>query len=124
MKKPNSSYFKSGHVPWNKEKKGLHLSPASEFKKGSRPINWCPVGTIRVRLDKHTKTQRNWIKIQEPKTWIELAKHVWLKSGRKLIKGLCLHHKNNRSDDDRLSNLMLVTRQEHPKLHNHKNTKN
>jgi len=27
--------FKKGHIPWIKGKKGIHLSPASEFKKGN-----------------------------------------------------------------------------------------
>lgn len=26
--------FPKGHTPWNKNKKGIHLSPESEFKKG------------------------------------------------------------------------------------------
>jgi len=26
--------FKTGHKPWNKERKGLHLNPNTEFKKG------------------------------------------------------------------------------------------
>lgn len=119
----NSGAFKKGTVPWNKGK-SVRLSPKSEFKKGQPSINWKPVGTITVRLDKHSKTKRNWIKVEEPKTWIELAKYVWLKAGRQLTKGMCLHHINNRSDDDRIENLMLVSRQEHPKLHNHKNTRN
>lgn len=28
--------FKKKHIPWNKGKKGIHLSPKSEFKKGDR----------------------------------------------------------------------------------------
>lgn len=31
--------FKSGQIPWNKNKKGLHLSPKTEFKKGQEPWN-------------------------------------------------------------------------------------
>lgn len=32
----NGVGFPKGHKPWNKEKKGIHLSPKSEFKKGMR----------------------------------------------------------------------------------------
>lgn len=31
--------FKQGHRPWNKDLKGIHLSPHSEFKKGTAPRN-------------------------------------------------------------------------------------
>lgn len=84
---------------------------------------WVPVGTIRQRKDKNG-TKRNFIKVKEPKTWMELARYVWNKAGRKFVVGMCLHHINNRSDDDRIENLILVSRNEHPKLHNRWNTKN
>ena len=29
--------YEKGHVPWNKGKKGIHLSPQTEFKKGNIP---------------------------------------------------------------------------------------
>lgn len=31
--------WQSGHEPWNKGQKGIHLSPKSEFKKGRTPWN-------------------------------------------------------------------------------------
>ena len=31
---PASNPFKKGYTPWNKGKKGIHLSPKTEFKKG------------------------------------------------------------------------------------------
>ena len=37
FKKGNQA--RKGCVPWNKNKKGIHLSPKSEFKKGHTP--WC-----------------------------------------------------------------------------------
>lgn len=38
--KPKSDYlitYEKGHIPWNKDKKGIHLSPKTEFKKGNIP---------------------------------------------------------------------------------------
>jgi predicted DNA-binding protein YlxM (UPF0122 family) len=37
LSKPN--YFQKGHAPWNKELKGIHLSPNTEFKKGQKSLN-------------------------------------------------------------------------------------
>lgn len=31
--------FKKGHIPWSKNKKGIHLSEKTEFKKGCIPWN-------------------------------------------------------------------------------------
>lgn len=39
MHKKNSGSFQSGHSPWNKNLKGIHLSSESEFKKGCNG-NW------------------------------------------------------------------------------------
>jgi len=32
--KPNKTSFKKGQIPWNKNIKGIHYSPETEFKKG------------------------------------------------------------------------------------------
>jgi hypothetical protein len=121
--KPNKTSFKKGQEPWNKGTTGIMKANSGSFKKGQEGINWKPVGTITQRKDK-SGTIRNWIKTKEPNVWIEYAKYVWLKSGKKLKKNYCLHHINNRSDDDRIENLLMVSRQDHPKLHNRWNTKN
>jgi hypothetical protein len=39
--------FTPGQKPWNTGIKGLHHSPATEFKKGNRPWGWVPVGSLR-----------------------------------------------------------------------------
>ena len=121
--KPNSTSFKKGNIPWNKGTKGLIKPNKGSWKKGQRGKNWKPVGTKSIRKDK-SGTRRRWIKIKEPNIWIEYAKYLWLKSGRKLKKNYCLHHISNNSLDDRIENLILVTRSDHVKLHNRWNTKN
>lgn len=127
--KPNATSFKKGQIPWNNGKSGLHLSPRTEFKRGVHSIRWVPAGTVKIRFDKGSKTKRRWIKYKDdfkagPFNWMELSKYLWIKNRRKLVKGMCLHHINNDSLDDRVENLMLVSRKEHPKLHNRWNTKN
>ena len=43
--------FAPGHATWNKGMKGLVYagSKATMFQPGSKPFNWVPVGTERVR---------------------------------------------------------------------------
>lgn len=120
---PNQTSFKKGQIPWNKGTKGVMKANSGSFKKGQKGTNWKSVNTITIRKDK-SGTQRQWIKIQEPNIWTEYAKYLWLKAGRKLTKGFCLHHINLNSLDDRIENLCLVSRKDHPKIHNRWNTKN
>lgn len=61
----NNGRFKKGHIPWNKNIKGLHLSPDTEFKKGEKGIKWLPVGSITTRKYKNGEIRR-FIKIKEP----------------------------------------------------------
>src|SRR3990167_1329429 len=119
----NIGFFRKGQIPWNKNIKGIHFSPSTEFKKGNNPINWKPIETISYRID-NNGVLRYWIKIKEPNIWIELSKYIWVKAGRNLRKGMLLHHINNDSSDDRLENLMLISRKQHPKLHSRWNTRN
>ncbi len=120
---PNQTSFKKGMAPWNKGIKGLHLSGKTEFKKGQKPINHKLVGTLSIRIDK-SGTRRRWVKVAEPNIWVEYAKYLWARAGNELVKGVCLHHINNNSLDDRVDNLIMVSRGAHVKLHNRWNTKN
>jgi hypothetical protein len=120
---PNKTSFKKGSIPWNKGLKGVMRPNSGSFKKGQKGINWKPIGTQRIRIEK-SGTKRRYIKIKEPNIWIEFAKYIWLRANRKLRKGFCLHHISRNSLDDKLENLILVSRQDHPKLHNRWNTKN
>ena len=113
-KKPTNS-FKNGHIPWNKGIKGIHLSEDTEFKKGRKP-NFCfPVGTIRIRKEKGKP--RNFIKIAEPNKWKYYAVFLWEQANGKIPKGYVIHHINKNRLDDRLDNLVCLTRSEHINLH-------
>ena len=112
----NQTSFKKNHIPWNKDKKGIHLSPQSEFKKGQKGINWMPFGSITIRIDKGNK-QRRWIKIEEPNIWIEYAKFIWIKNNGKIPKGYLIHHIDKNTLNDDIGNLALVTRKAHINIH-------
>ena len=113
---PNKTSFKKGMEPWNKGKKGIHLSPATEFKKGQKSINHLPVGSRTERKDKNDKIRR-WIKVDEPNKWIEYAKFVWIKHNGEIPKGYLIHHINEDTLDDNIDNLALLTRKAHFEIH-------
>ena len=113
-KKPANSFAK-GHIPWNKGLKNIHLSPASEFKKGQIGTNHLPIGSIVERLERNKL--RNFIKIAEPNKWTYLYAYIWEKENGKIPKGYVLHHINFVSNDDRLENLICITRAEHINIH-------
>ena len=113
---PNWGTWKKGCVSPNRGRKGVHFSPATEFKKGQRGITRVGLGTETVRLDK-SGIGRRWIKVQEPNVWIEYAKYLWCYIIGDIPVGLLVHHRNEISLDDRIENLDLVTRAEHINAH-------
>lgn len=115
--KPNKTAFKKGIIPWNKNKKGIHLSPETEFKKGRVSLNKKPLGTITQREDKNGKF-RNFIKTGNPNTWTEHARHVWEKNYGPLIKGDVVHHLDGNTINDSPKNLIALPRKDHPIFHN------
>ena len=62
-KKISSGQFKKGHIPWSSGKKGLHLSPNSEFKKAD-PRTKVPWTEYRKqKISKKIKEYRNQSKV-------------------------------------------------------------
>lgn len=111
----NKTSFRKRHRPWNRGVGGIHLSPATEFKKGHVQNPPLPLNTITQRKDKNGR-MRNFIKINA-KQWQELSHHLW-KSGFGFIVGDVIHHINGNLLDDRIINLIALPRQDHPKFHN------
>jgi hypothetical protein len=96
--------FRKGHVPANKGKKGIHLSPATEFKKGNMPQTWKPVGTESLRADGYI-----WVKIAEPHTWREKHRLVWEAANGPVPKGHKVIFGDGNRLNTKLDNLILVT---------------
>jgi len=114
------TYFKKGHVPWNKGKKGICTGgKATQFKPGHRPANWMPIGSERINGDDYVdvkvqdgKKQRNW-----------KGKHilVWEKhNGRSVPPGhVVIFGDGNRRNFDP-ENLILVSRKQLVRLNQKK----
>ena len=98
----NKTSFKKGRTPWNKNKKGIHLSRKSEFKKGNIPANYRGI-----------QYHKNWGKVKQVNgKKIGNAKLVWEKENGKLPKGYIIFHKDGNKWNDNITNLEPITRRE------------
>ena len=113
-KRPTNA-FPVGHTAWNKDLKGIHLSPHSEFKKGQNNCIPVPVGTIRIRVFRGVS--RAHIKIAEPNAWVFNARHVWESFNGPIPVGMVIHHVDFNSLNDSPLNLVCIDRKDHLALH-------
>lgn len=109
--------FKPGLVPWNKNLKGIHLSPSTQFHKGIVPDNKVPVGTVTVRTRQRDGKQRAWVKVAEPNTWRLRAVIVWEQEHGPLPRKMVVHHKDRNTLNDDPGNLEAKTRGGHMNEH-------
>jgi len=116
------SRFPKGHVPFNKGLKGIHLSPATEFKKGHLSSNHRHVGSRRLMIrTRKGNTVKFWeIKVsgimQGQHKWIPYAKYIWEQKNGPVPVGKFIVHIDGDSLNDNIENLRPVTRREHLKL--------
>jgi hypothetical protein len=107
--------FKPGFTPWNKNLKGIHLSPASEFKRGHDVNEVYELGTVTERRGRKGRVRQH---VKTPDGWVEYAKWLWIEHYGRLILGDVVHHLNGQHLDDRIENLIALPRQDHPIYHN------
>lgn len=113
--------FTKGHVSWLKGKKGTHLSTPTEFKKhnlsGMAARRYKAVGRTTIRC-KNNKYYR-WIKISDEgplsKRWMSYARFCWLGCGKPIPANVRVIHKDGNTLNDHLSNLVLMSHQDHIK---------
>lgn len=112
----SKNFIRPGSTPWNKGKKGIHLSPATEFKKGclrgQAARRWTVVGAVTVRTDKGGQKYR-FIKARHDgppqHRWRPFAHHVWEKAHGPVPKGHRVVHLDLDSMNDELANLACLS---------------
>jgi len=98
--------------------RGARRAPGTEFQPGTKPHNTLPAGSVttRVRHKRHGDT-RVWVKMAEPNVWRERAVVVWEAANGPRLRGNVIHHINGNPMDDRIENLVSLTRAEHARVH-------
>ena len=95
-------------------KKGDHISPATEFKKGHIPDNYCEVGSIRVRKGVGRSSAQTYIKLTDThnprKDWQLYNRYVWEQANGPIPKGKCIVYLDGNPENCSLDNLMCVSR--------------
>lgn len=112
--------FRKGSVPANKgltwdeymSKEGQEKSKKTCFKKGSIPPNFKPQWSTRITKDGYVE-----IKTEEHmKKWVLRSRYVWEQHHGKIPKGMVVFHLNGDSTDDRIENLILMSKSEMARL--------
>lgn len=87
-----STQFKKGFTPWNKDKKGIHLSVKSEFKKGMIPWNKGKSGLYFKDINKPWISNHGYMLICHRGKTILLHRFIMENHlGRKLNKNESVH---------------------------------
>ena len=110
-KRPSNA-FSCGNTPWNRNKKGIHLSPATEFKKGAESNRKEPVGSVKIRSTKNG-CRRAFVKVSQPRSWKLRAVYVWELSFGPVPNGCVIHHHDRNPLNDNLDNLRCMSRKAH-----------
>lgn len=100
--------MKKGHVPANKGKKFPNMPPNSgQFKKGHKPQNWVPVGTIRYTTDGYPKR-----KIAEPSKWESCHRVEWEKHNGPIPEGHSIVFLDGDKTNWSIENLVCLSKNE------------
>ena len=122
--------FKRGHRPWNKDLKGIRLSPATEFQpgclRGRAARNYRRVGWVTRRAGRPIRKSLpgrrrkgkpyNFIKVRDDgppqKRWVPLARYNWEQQHGPVPAGHVVVHRTADTLDDSLTNLILIERRQ------------
>lgn len=109
-----ATQFQKGQAPPNKGQKmskDLYQKVAKTmFKKGNKPMNTQPIGTIHQRSDKSGKMYL-YIKLADS-NWQLLNRYTWEQYHGPIPKGLIVAYKDGNYLNNDINNLMLLTKKE------------
>lgn len=108
LKVGRSGQFVKGHIPFNKDTKGLTGTNKSSFKKGHRPHNFQPIGTEAFTKDGYIK-----VKIAEPAKWQLKHRIIWEKHNGPVPKDHVIKFIDDNKQNCDIDNLMIISTQEH-----------
>ena len=106
--------FQKGHTTWNKGMKGLQAggrAKETQFKKGSKPHTWLPIGSERVSQDGYLQR-----KVSDtgypPRDWVGVHILLWQEHNGQVPAGHCVCFIDGNKQNVVLDNLELITRAE------------
>jgi hypothetical protein len=109
-----ATQFQKGHTPANKGQKmssDVYEKVAhTMFKKGIRPPNTQPIGTIHQRKDTGGKMYQ-YIKLADC-DWRLLNRHTWEQQNGPIPKGMVVVYKDGNYLNNDINNLMMITMKE------------
>ena len=108
-----TGHFRKGQVPHNK---GTHpptkgRMAETQFKPGSMPHNWRPVGSERINADGYVE-----VKIREPKTWKAKHRLIWEEHYGPVPANHVVIFKDGDKLNLDINNLALVSRSVHARM--------
>jgi hypothetical protein len=109
-----ATQFQKGHAPVNKGQKmstEVYQKVAhTMFKKGSKPMNTQPIGTIHQRRDTGGKMYQ-YIKLADCK-WQLLNRYTWEQHNGPIPKGMVVVYKDGNYLNNDINNLLMITKKE------------
>jgi hypothetical protein len=109
-----ATQFKKGNVPANKGQKmstEVYQKVAhTMFKKGSKPMNTQPIGTIHQRRNTGGKMYQ-YIKLADC-NWQLLNRYTWEMHNGPIPKGMVVVYKDGNYMNNDINNLLMITKKE------------
>lgn len=120
-----TGWYQKGHAPGTKGKtieeickhdpEKLARVRATQFKKGDRPVNELPVGSITVTTDGY-KIRKKQMEGSLWERWEFLHRAVWEEHNGPIPKGMMVSFKDSNKLNCDIDNLMLITKGENSAL--------
>jgi hypothetical protein len=109
-----ATQFQKGSVPANKGQKMskdvYEKAKPTMFKKGNKPMNTQPIGTIHQRRDTGGKMYQ-YIKLADSK-WEQLNRYTWEQHNGPIPKGMVVVYKDGNYLNNDIANLLMITLKE------------